>query len=389
MNGRPQVRDIRSYLLGGGWTQHQETWRGASIWSDADGREVLLPANDELADTELRVMEILEVLTEAEERPVRDIVTDIATPLVDIQSYQIPVHDGFFSLPAGLHTLQGARTLITVAAKTVVHGPLSVIQQGTPAPVTELLRRIELGDGNPGTGTFSVRIPLTTPNGTSVSGTLGGATDGPPLGRRVGYQLRASIIAAQTAAIQSDPTAFDDAVPAGVSADLCKALAELTGPSHDHAFEISFRWGRGITTAVPADAVRFPAEMAPAVAAGAERLRRLEAAARSAASAARVDSGTAAVTGRVASLHGPARDGGWLVRVRGDLIVSGVTEGMRTVPVLLGDAAAYDRAIEAHRSGEAVQARGALSRSPTGKPIELRVDDGAFGIAREMHDREQ
>jgi hypothetical protein len=27
-----------------------------------------VPANDELADTELRVMEILEVLTEAEER---------------------------------------------------------------------------------------------------------------------------------------------------------------------------------------------------------------------------------------------------------------------------------------------------------------------------------
>ena len=126
----------------------------------------------------------------------------------------------------------------------------------------------------------------------------------------------------------------------------------------------------------------LPAEVAPAVTAGAERLRRLEAAARSAASAtARVDSGTAMVTGRVASLHGPTRDGGWLVRVRGDLIVSGVMEGVRTVPVLLGDATAYDRAIEAHRSGEAIQARGALSRSPTGKPIELRVDEGAFGIS--------
>jgi hypothetical protein len=161
-----------------------------------------------------------------------------------------------------------------VAAKTVVHRPLSVIQQGTQAPVTKLLRRIELGDGNPGTGTFSVRIPLTTPNGTSVSGTLGEAPGGPPLGRRVGYQLRASIIAAHTAAIQSDPAAFDDAVPAGVSADLCMALAELTGPGHDRAFEISFRWGRGVAAVVPADAVRFPAEVAPAIDSGAERLRR-------------------------------------------------------------------------------------------------------------------
>jgi hypothetical protein len=379
VSGRPQVRDIRSYLLGVGWTQHEETWRGASIWSNADGREVLVPANDELADTDLRITEILAVLTEAEERPASEIVTDIETPLVDIQSYQIPVQEGFFSLPAGLHTLQGARTLITVAARTVVYGPLPVIAHGTPAPVTELLRQIELGYGNPGTGTFSVRIPLTTPNGATVSGAPGDATDGPPLGRQVGYQLRTSIIAARTAAIQADPAAFDDAVPAGVSADLCKALAELTGPRHDHAFEISFRWGRGITADVPADAVRFPAEVAPAVAAGAERLRRLEAAARSAASAAaRVDAGTAMVTGRVASLYGPARDGGWLVRVRGDLVASGVMEGVRTVPVLLGDAAAYDRAIEAHRSGEAVRARGALSRSPTGKPIELRVDDGAL-----------
>jgi hypothetical protein len=380
VNGRPQVRDIRSYLLGVGWTQHEETWRGASIWSNADGREVLVPANDELADTELRIMEILAVLTEVEERPASEIVTDIETPLVDIQSYQIPVQEGFFSLPAGLHTLQGARTLITVAARTVIHGPLPVNAHGTPAPVTELLRRIELGYGNPGAGAFSVRIPLTTPNGTTVSGTPGEATDGPPLGRQVGYQLRASIIAARTAAIQSDPAAFDDAVSAGVSADLCKALAELTGTRHHHAFEISFRWGRGITADVPADAVRFPAEVAPAVAAGAERLRRLEAAARPTASAAaRVHSATAMVTGRVASLHGPARDGGWLVRVRGDLIVSGVMEGVRTVRVLLDDAAAYDRAIEAHRSGEAVRARGALSWSPNGKPIELHVDDGAFG----------
>jgi hypothetical protein len=381
VNGRPQVRDIRSYLLGVSWTQHEETWRGASIWSNADGREVLVPANDEFADTELRITEILAVLAEAEERPASEIATDIVTPLVDIQSYQIHMQEGIFSLPAGLHTLQGARTLITVAARTVVYGSLPVIQHGTPAPITELLRRIELGDGNPGTGTFSVRIPLTTPDGTTVSGTPGEATDVPPLGRQVGYQLRASIIAAHTAAIQSDPAAFEDAVPAGVSADLCRALAELTGPSHDHAFEISFRWGRGITADVPADAVRFPAETAPAVAAGAERLRRLEAARSAESDAARVDSGTAMVTGRVASLHGQARNGGWLVRVRGDLIVNDVMEGIRTVPVLLGDAAAYDRAIEAHRSGEAVRARGALSRSPTGKPIELRAADGAFGIS--------
>lgn len=379
MNGHPQVHDIRSYLLGAGWTQAEETWRGASIWSNADGREVLVPANDELADTELRIAEILAVLTGTEERPASEIVTDIVTPLVDIQSYQIPAQDGFFSLPAGLQTLQGARTLITVAARTVVHGPLPVIAPATPAPVTELLRRIELGYGNPGTGTFSVRIPLTTRHGATVSGTPGEATDGLPLGRQVGYQLRASIIAARTAANQSDPAAFDDVVSAGVSADLCKALTELTGTSHNHAFEIGFRWGRGVTADVPADAVRFPAEVAPAVAAGAERLRSLEAAARSAASAARVGSAPAMVTGRVASLHGPARDGGWLVRVRGDLIVSGVMEGVKTVRVLLRDAAAYDRAIGAHRSGEAVRARGALSRSPNGKPVELRVDDGAFG----------
>lgn len=148
MNGRPQMRDIRSYLLGGGWTQHEETWRGASIWSNADGREVLVPANDELADTGLRITEILGVLTEAEERPPREIVTDIVTPLVDIQSYQIPVQEGFFSLPAGVHTLQGARTLITVAARTVVHGPLSVIQHGTPAR-----SRNCCGESNSGTAT--------------------------------------------------------------------------------------------------------------------------------------------------------------------------------------------------------------------------------------------
>jgi hypothetical protein len=54
----PAVQDIQTYLSDNAW-QQARMWRGASVWSHADGYEVLLPPRDDLADTDLRVRECL------------------------------------------------------------------------------------------------------------------------------------------------------------------------------------------------------------------------------------------------------------------------------------------------------------------------------------------
>jgi hypothetical protein len=389
MTSLPAVQDLQTYLAYAGWQCHEETWHGALIWSNEEGREVLVPANNDLADTDLRISEVLSVLTSAEARPAAEIVTDINTPFDDIQWYRILAGDGFMSLSAGVQTLQSVRDLIGAAARTVVGGMLPVIPRGAPPDdVGKLLQQIRLGPNNPADHVVTVRIPLAAPSWSSGDELTGDDTNlGAPLGRQVGHRLRTAVIAAHQAATDTagrgDPAAFDASVAAGVSANLCDALIGLAGRGLDQPFEITFRWGRGLPTDAPADSVRFPTGTATAMRAGAKRLRRLGSGPVPPGSSL-ADPGTATMVGLVDSLHGESPNGGWLVTLRGDLAANSGIQRARTARVLLSSLGTYDRAMAAHRSRTRVRARGELSGS--GKRIELNVNDDNFDIPEGMHD---
>jgi hypothetical protein len=94
-----------------------------------------VPPHDDLADTELRVQEILTALTTVEGRPAGEIAGDINTPFDDIQLYRTfpdRMSDGFIPLTLGLRELQSVRDLISAAARAVVEGPLPVFPRGMP-----------------------------------------------------------------------------------------------------------------------------------------------------------------------------------------------------------------------------------------------------------------
>jgi hypothetical protein len=278
--------------------------------------------------------------------------------------------DDFISLATGLLVLRSVRDLISAAVRTVVDGPHPVFPGGSPRLAGELLRLIRLGSNRPADHLFTVRIPLIPISGSSDDQQV--ITDGvTPLGRQVGHQLRAAVIAAQSAAARAaghDLAVFDESVAAGVSANLCEALSGLAGRQRTQPFEIAFRWGRGLRSDVPADAVHFPGGTGATFRAGAARLRQLGGSLGS--------TGTAAVTGLVQSLHGQSSDAGWRINIHGDLFAGGAVESGRTVQVWLDSQMAYDQAIAAHRSRRRVRARGELSGS--GGHAELIVHEENF-----------
>lgn len=368
---RPTVQDIQTYLFDTGWQRQPHTWNDASIWSNADGREVLVPSSDELADTDLRVAEIISALTAVEGRSADEIAGDINTPFDDVQLYRTFPDDNLISLAAGLLVLRSMHDLISTAARTVVNGPRPVLPGGTPRLVKELLQLIQLGPNRSADHLFTVRIPLTSTAGSPGNGEPRIAADTAPLGRQIGHQLRAAVIAAQSAAEQAteqDLTAFDESVAAGVSANLCEALSGLAGRQRTQPFEIAFRWGRGLRSDVPADAVHFHRGTGTTFRAGAARLRQL--------GSPLGITGTAAVTGLVQSLHGQSPNAGWRINIHGDLFAGGVGESGRTVQVWLDSQMTYDRAIAAHRSRQRVRARGELSGS--GGHAEMIVHEDNF-----------
>jgi hypothetical protein len=367
------VRDIQSYLFSAGWQRQPETWNDASIWFNTDGHEVLVPSGDGLADSDVRVAEILATLTTAEGRSVEEIAGDINTPFDDIQLYRTFPDDDFISLAAGLAVLRSVRDLISTAVRTVVDGPRPTFPGGAPRRAGELLQQVRLGPVRPADHVFTVRIPLDSASRSPENGHSQNAGDATTLGRQVGHQLRTAVIAARSTAARAteqDLTPFDASVAAGVSANLCEALSGLAGRQQLQPFEIAFRWARGLPSDVPADVVRFTSGTGTTFRAGAAHLRDL--------GNSPGLSGTAAMTGLVASLHGQSSNSGWRINIQGDLLAGAVIESDRMMRVLLESQSAYDKAIVAHRSRQRVRASGELSGS--GSHAELAVSDDKLEI---------
>jgi hypothetical protein len=306
-----------------------------------------------MGDNDRRVREILSCLCALEDRSASDIALEIARPQLDKQSFRtFPTgHDpGYTSLLMGTQTVLGVRNLLTAAARTVVQGPHFAFAGRQPGVVGDLLRAAELGPSRAGSYVVEIRVAADatarTPSGEQVTG------------RAVLVQMLEAVSAAQAAVAGDVPAAFDETVTAGVSADLCKALSELSGFDRSEPFEIGFRWARSQPRDVPSRVVAFPETSGSLLHAASLRLRDLNA------------TGAATVSGVVEGLHDDSSGNDrWRIKVRGELRTEHAELVRRAVWVRLPDQASYDRAITAHRERQAITVMGELS-SMTGR-VEL------------------
>ncbi|MEV6175269.1 hypothetical protein AB0L99_44685 [Streptomyces sp. NPDC051954] len=348
-----KVDDIASYLAETGWERDPQGWRGASVWQHPGDYEVLVPARDGMGDNERRVREILRCVSALEDRPADDIALEIARPQLDRQSFRtFPTgHDpGYTSLHSGTQTVLGVRSILTAAARTAVQGPHFAFAGRAPGVVADLLRAAELGPSRAGSYIVEIRVAADvtarSPSGEEVTG------------RTVLVQMLEAVSAAQAAVTADAPAAFDETVTAGVSADLCKALSDLSGSDRGEPFEITFRWARSQPLDAPSHVVAFPEASGSLLSAAAKRLGGLNAV------------GDATVSGVVEGLHDDAAGNDrWRIKVRGELSTEHAELVRRAVWVRLPDQASYDRAITAHRGRQVITVTGELS-STTGR-VEL------------------
>jgi hypothetical protein len=346
-----KVDDIVSYLAETGWEQDPRGWRGASFWQHPGDYELLVPAQDGMGDGDRRIREILRCLSAAEDRPADDIALEISRPQLDKQYFRtFPAgHDsGYTSLLSGVQTVQSVRNILGTAARTVVQGPHFAFAGRPPAAVGDVLRAAELGPSRAGSYVVEVRLAADMTARALTGEAIGG--------RAVLLQMLEAVSAAQTAVLTDAPAAFDEAVTAGVSADLCKALSDLSGSGRNEPFEITFRWARSQPLDVPSHVLAFPETSGPLLQAAARRLRGLDA------------SGPATVTGVVEGLHDDAAGNDrWRIKVRGELRTGHIERSRRAaIWVRLTDQAAYDQAIKAHRERRVITVSGELS-SATGR----------------------
>lgn len=362
------VGAIASYLAATNWQREPETWRTASIWTSSDGHQVLLPARDGMGDSDLRVRELLEVIGLVETRPASDVAWEILKPMTDRQTYQLfsdGATEGDAPLISSVRALNGVRQLLDSAGRAFVEGPHVTFPGPTPHSVRDLLAGVRLSYGASRVPTFRVDLPLTE------------STSGSPIdasfARGVGVQLHDAIGSASEAvseaAADGDLSIFDQAVTAGVSANLCQALSKLGGQDRQQPVEISFAWAYGVPSRLPPTTIRFEAGRGGVLADAARHLRHMN------------SSGNAAVIGLVESLHDDAkRADRWRIKVRGEVTGARGASSRRTLWVRLDTPQAYDLAIEAHREHQRVHAQGEFSVA--GGRLELLTSQEYFALVQ-------
>lgn len=420
MTGLPSGTELVTYLDGSGWRRQPRSWRGASVWVHPGDHEVLVPADDRLSDSGRRKRDVLSVLAAVEGRTVGEVALDVLAVLSDVQDYRLTVApaastavtsavsaDGggsraasALSVDGALRFLEGVRALLRTAARSAAEGPHFTFE-GQPDPGTrERMRQLtgwaQLWVHHPGMDLVTVRTPVLVPEGEPV---VGPATqqDAAQAAREVArgwpraatvhlYEaVRSAQEAVQDVAAGRDVNAFDAAVAAGVSAQLCDALARLLGPVGGGDIALDFRWGRGRSAHPPPARLVFPTGSAEVLRAASRRLHRGS------------TDAAASVRGHVQDLHDDVngRDR-WRIRVRGALVVAGRPTAHRSVWVRLGSQPAYDEAIHAHRGNRTVavdgvllSVRGRMEIAAAGPGMRLLDNESAAGDvpAKDQDDR--
>jgi hypothetical protein len=364
--------DTAAYLRTRGWREVDRKDLLYAVWANSFGGEdfeILLPLDRSFRDYALRTAELLATLELAEGRSQLEILRDISTTFADvirIRAQHEGSKDGSLSLEGGVSLVENARELLLAAACSTV-SKRSYFPTRKPDAALHYVERLRMGQTERGSYVMTVQSPVPP----TLQGALFPDEDLPesaePFERQVTKTLMRAIGALREAADESAATGdirpFQEAVPLGVSANLCDALVGLQEGTGSEWLEVGMSWApaRHMTASAIQSRVRLPREVSPV----------LQEAGRIFKQVAPLEEIT--LQGFVTDLHREDSR-------TGTITVSAVVgDRFRKVRVDL-DAGDYDRAISAHRERLPVTCEGDLVRE--GKGYALK-NPRSFCIQRE------
>lgn len=364
--------DVVAYLRTSGWTL-QETVPGRyTLWERAAGDagetfEALVPASAELRDFAQRIADLLATLEVAEGRSQEEVLEDLLTPNADvirIRAVGPESRDGSLPFEDAVGLVDHAREMLLAAACAAIE-PRPWFETRRPSEATEFVRRLRMGQT--ARGSFVMTIQSRVPPALDGAGLRTPAVaELDPFERRVTHTLSFGLDAMQRAANDAATSgqldAFRAAVPRGLSANLCGAVAGLAGRAEDQSIEVSFTWARVRPPRIDVPSrIRFAPDALPII----------------------------GEAGRVLKEQSPRLDfdlEGPILRLdrspdeQGTVTIGGFVDGRpRKVRVDLGPED-YRRACDAHREGNIVRCTGTLTRD--GRSFVLR-DARGFAVVTE------
>jgi hypothetical protein len=215
---------------------------------DGRDREVLLPMREDLADYAARMGDIVESLSEVEARDEISIYHDLVRSGFDVVRFRAPNADnaGTIAMQSGVALYDHAWDVIAAAANAA-EKPKRAYRGNNSVRAREYLDTLRLGQTEVGSYVLTVLSPVRPKLETDQMHLFPVADESEePFSRTVTRTLSRSLRAAKNAVEEAVATGklepFETAVDAGVSSNLCDAVARLV--EQGAGADISLTWSR-------------------------------------------------------------------------------------------------------------------------------------------------
>jgi hypothetical protein len=343
---------IETYLLARGWDARRRTSR-FSVWAPPRGasrrQQLFLPLSREPHDYEARLREFVWNLADMEGEDRDVLITNLhyaTADLVRIRLGSPRVGPGELPIGDGAELFAGARELMLASACAAIQIRPNFAGR-LPQRALDYIDEVRLGQTEPGSYVVTVISDVAAPAQHALLPDDAAHLD-IPFERQVTTQLVAALGAARDAAHSvlhesRGYGVFDDAVEAGVSANLCDAIATMgtRNAAADLLVKVSWASSRPPTTHA-APTVAFGAAAIPVMQDAVTHLRQLG------------PFENELVEGFVSRLIRGTEDEIGTIVIEGE-----ARSAKRNVHVELPDDQ-YDMAVEAHRNRKPVRIRGTL-----------------------------
>ena len=254
-------RALHAYLVAQGWHRVEPYGNTGDVYGlEGARRELLVPASSGFADYQLRISQILEILSLVEERDSRAILRDLSLADYDLVRVRLPEAgaDGSLPIDSGVTLFQESRNLLLASACSASR-PQRAFRAGRNQQASNYLHTVRLGQTEQ--GSFVVNLLSPVPPNLAGQPNSYAELASEPFPRKVTRKLVSGLKSASEAVDSvnrgSDIQAFEQKVPQGVSANLCDALANLLNYENSEHLDISVSWS--LTRKPPEDRaqVRF------------------------------------------------------------------------------------------------------------------------------------
>lgn len=237
---------LAAYVRGEGWAWTEPFGEFSDVYSLAGVAELIIPRTDTLTDYTSVVGDILRRLAEFEGRDQLQVYRDLVGAERDVIRVRAPhaEDDGSVRIDAGVEIVSQARDMLLAAACSA-HDPRQSYRAGKVKEAGSYMDRVRLGQTEHGSFIVTLLAPV-PPSLTIDQLELWPAQASEPFDRQVTRRLADGLGAARRAAEQAvlggGLDAFEHAVPQGVSANLCEALAKLI--DEGEGLDVSITWAK-------------------------------------------------------------------------------------------------------------------------------------------------